>query len=131
MTIFYKNPKFVKIISNTILILSLMVLLFSLFMFVVGGSVFNEFNQTLIEVRKLENDGLINNLPSTVSDNARYEIKAGNNSYDIEKYISDTEIMLVSSLYSAIISAIIILMIIILKILFRYKRALYDFFSKK
>ena len=53
------------------------------------------------------------------------------NSYDLEKYISDTEIMLVYLCYSAIISAIMILMIVILKILFKYKRALYDLFSKK
>ena len=131
MTIFYNNSKLIKISSNIILIVSFILLLFSLFMAVMSSIVINEYTQTLIEVRKLEEAGLITNLPNTISDHARSEIEYGSNSHDLEKYIRDTEITLVYSYYSTIISAIIILMIIILRILFRYKRALYDLFSKK
>lgn len=131
MQIFYKNPKVMKIISNIVIIILFIVFLSSAFMVVVGGGVLSDFDKTLIEVRKLEEAGLINNLPSTVSDHAKDEIESGMSSYDIEKYISETEVMLVYLCYSAIISAIMILMIVIFRILFKYKRVLYDFFSKK
>ena len=131
MAIFYKNPKFIKVSSTVIIVTLFVIFLFSIFMVVVGSSVLGDFSQTLIEVRKIEEDGLINNLPITISDHAKREIEYGMTSYDLEKYISDKKVMIVYLCYSAITSAIIILMMVILKILLRYKRVLYDFFSKK